>query len=54
MYHVFAVEHEPQAPLAHTMSLLHHGSLILIFLASFILILNEKVSSVSPAQAKAR
>ncbi|RVW88946.1 Subtilisin-like protease SBT3.6 [Vitis vinifera] len=36
------------------MSSLHHGSLILIFLASFILILNEKVSSVSPAQAKSK
>ncbi|KAJ9679917.1 hypothetical protein PVL29_021731 [Vitis rotundifolia] len=36
------------------MSSLHHGSLILIFLASLILILNEKVSSVSPAQAKSK
>lgn len=36
------------------MSSLHHGGLILIFLASFILILNEKVSSVSPAQAKSK
>ncbi|CBI23085.3 unnamed protein product, partial [Vitis vinifera] len=50
-------EHAVRIPISvrtHTMSSLHHGSLMLIFLASSILILNEKVSSVSPAQAKSK
>ncbi|RVW89005.1 Subtilisin-like protease SBT3.6 [Vitis vinifera] len=36
------------------MSSLHDGGFIFIFLASLILILNEKVSSVTPAQAKSK